>query len=146
MADIFKNSTEAIRAMRESKDKIEQALLKQMNKALLLIERDAKIECPVDLGQLRASIDHTAEIQEDKIKGRVGTNLDYSPYVHEGTGIYAVNGDGRKTPWKYKVDKGKYEGWHFTRGQKPQPFMRKSMDKNRDKIAVIFKDALEGIK
>ena len=64
----------------------------------------AKRLCPVDEGRLRESLAY--EIREDRgdLVGRVGTNLPYGLYVHEGTGIYA--GKGYITP-----KRGKFLRW-----------------------------------
>lgn len=72
--------------------------------ACIVVERAAKEKCPVgDTGNLRGSI--TSEWNDEE--GRVGTNLFYAPYVHQGTGIYAINGDGRKdVPWRYQDEFG----------------------------------------
>lgn len=120
---------------------LEQATLTQiktvlinMGKACIVLESEAKKECPVDQGILRASITHDAKIDSDSIIGIVGSPLEIAPYVHQGTGLYAVNGDGRKTPWKYKAEAGKYQGWHTTRGQKPQPFLDNAKIKAKSKI------------
>ena len=67
-----------------------------------MVEAQAKVNCPVDDGQLRQSIG--SEVKGNI--GAIGTNVEYAPYVHQGTGIYAVNGDGRKTRWKYQDAKG----------------------------------------
>jgi len=67
-----------------------------LNNALQEIENDAKVKCPVDDGTLRASIKHDSEAGNDKITGIIGTNVEYAPYVHEGTGLYAKDGKGRK--------------------------------------------------
>lgn len=72
---------------------IEQAL----NKACLVVENEAKEQCPVDKGQLRNSITH----EIDNNDGYVGTNLEYAPYVEFGTGLFSKEGNGRKTPWSY---------------------------------------------
>lgn len=56
-------------------------------------------------------------------------------YVEFGTGIHAEKGDGRKTGWFYVDDKG--EG-HYTRGNKPHPFLRPALTKNRTKIKEII--------
>lgn len=98
-------------------------LVKNVEKSCLVLEREAKKNCPVDQGQLRASITHTSGLRGNKIVGIIGTNLKYAPYVHQGTGVYAKNGDGRKTPWVYVSSSGKYKGGHTTSGQKPQPFL-----------------------
>lgn len=102
-----------------------------LKKACLMVEAEAKKECPVDDGQLRQSITH----EIDGLTGAVGTNVEYAPYVHQGTGIYAVNGDGRKDRWSYKDAEGK---WHTTIGQKPQPFLETALDNEREDIIKEF--------
>ena len=67
----------------------------------------------------------------DRDEGRAGTNVKYAPYVEFGTGKYAEKGDGRKTPWVFKDDKGK---WWWTAGGRPRPFLRPALDNNRDQI------------
>lgn len=68
------------------------------------VTNQARRNCPVDEGRLRMSIDF--EIRQDKadIVARVGTNLEYGLFVHEGTGIYA--GKGYITP-----KRGKFLRW-----------------------------------
>ena len=78
-------------------------------------------------GALRKSITH-------KVMGNevyVGTNLrvnnkPYPVYVEYGTGIYAAEGNGRKSPWVWRDKNGKY---HFTHGIKPRHFMRNALNK-----------------
>jgi HK97 gp10 family phage protein len=109
-----------------------------LKQACALVERVAKENCPAETGELRNSI--TYEIGDKE--GRVGTNLEYAPYVHQGTGIYAANGDGRKdVPWVY-FDERKQQ-WFSTSGQKPQPFLQDALDTSRDEIAAIFKNAIK---
>lgn len=118
-------------------DKLSGASLEQaLEKSCLIVESDAKEECPVDDGQLRQSITHEVYDYE----GAVGTNVEYAPYVHQGTGIYAVKGDGRKTRWSYKDSKGK---WHSTIGQKPNPFLERALSNNKDNILDIFKKEIK---
>lgn len=110
-----------------------------MNKACLTVERSAKQKCPVDSGILRADIQSTVKVSEAAIVGRIGNTVGYAPYVHNGTGIYAKNGDGRKTPWFVPAGiSGKYsEGW-ITRGQKPQPYLEDARAENVGKIVGIL--------
>ena len=51
----------------------------------------------------------------------IGTDSEYGAYVELGTGIYAEGGGGRPTPWVYQDAKG---NWHYTRGNKAQPFLK----------------------
>lgn len=109
-----------------------------MEKACLTVETDAKKECPVDMGLLRASITSEVQVDESGITGIIGSNLEYAPYVHNGTGIYAKDGNGRKTPWGYVSRGGKHKGFHWTQGQCPHPFLENAKLNNMNKIARIL--------
>lgn len=123
-----------VRSIKEATLQIVENVRENTEKACLLIERDAKKNCPVDQGLLRASITHDVELTPVAIVGYVGSNLEYAPYVHNGTGIYASDGAGRKTPWGFLVRSGKYKGFHITVGQRPQPFLKNAVFNNREKI------------
>lgn len=66
---------EAIRIMSERIDKT-------LQRAGMLVEADAKRNCPVDTGRLRASIT-TSPVEEHTVT--IGTNTEYAPYVELGT-------------------------------------------------------------
>lgn len=117
-----------------------QKLEKGMAKAVLLVEREAKMKAPRDNGDLARSITSKVESSGGEVEGTVFTPLFYAPYVEYGTGLFAEDGDGRKdVPWNYQDDEG---NWHSTSGQKPQPFMRPALDENREQILLILKGAL----
>lgn len=61
------------------------------------IEAEAKAACPVRTGRLRESIEH--EIDGDTL--RVGSNVEYSVYVEEGTRY--MNPEPYLRPALYKV-------------------------------------------
>ena len=108
---------------------------KALNKACLVVENEAKRLCPVDTGDLRNSITH----EVDDGVGIVGTNKEYAPYVEYGTGIFAVEGNGRDTPWSYQDDKG---NWHTTIGQKPQPFLEPAARIKKKLVIKVFNDEI----
>ena len=65
-----------------AKTAIEQALLN----SALIVERDAKINAPVDTGRLRSSIMHRdKDFGTNEPMIEVGTNVEYAPYVEFGT-------------------------------------------------------------
>ena len=66
----------------------------------------------------------------------VGTNVDYAVFVEKGTGIYAADGDGRKTAWLYIDDMGI---GHVTKGMEPQPFLTPAAEDNISEIKNIIK-------
>lgn len=149
-------NTEFSRALSE----ILQGEVKAMTTAAFAVEADAKERCPVDTDILRESITSTVEVEADKsVHGYVGSNLEYAPNVHEGTGLYAKDGNGRKdVPWWFPADtlsakareklliiKTK-DGREFarTKGIKPVPFLQDAIDAKRDEIVNYFKGVLGG--
>lgn len=116
-------------------------LLSAMNKACLMVEREAKQTAPKQTGNLRSSIATNVTESEGSITGMVGTPLQYAPYVEYGTGLFATKGNGRKdVPWCYQDAKG---DWHTTSGQAPQPFLIPALNNNRQDIIAKFTEALK---
>ena len=62
---------------------IESAINAALEKIGLLAEGYAQMKCPVDTGNLRASITH--EVSEGEKAVYIGTNVEYAPYVELGT-------------------------------------------------------------
>lgn len=113
-----------------------QVLQENLEKACQHIENVSKSNCPVDDGQLRASITHVIEQEGNNYVGYVGSNVEYAPYVHEGTGLYAKDGMGRKdVPWTFQGADG---SWHKTSGQKPQPFLQDAVDAEQAALIKFF--------
>ena len=105
------------------------------------IEADAKINCPVDTGRLRSSITHN--IRLDLVggwTGRVGTNVEYAPYVEFGT-PRMIAAHGVHDP------ASPVSSWAAlsARGGSGQymPFLRSSLRKNKKHIDQLIKEALE---
>ena len=115
-----------------------------LEKLLQSIENDAKKNTmhkskgSVD-GPLAAKLTH--EVDKGALKGVVGSNEEYAVYYHQGTGIHAVNGDGRKeVPWHFIGPDG--EWWH-TKGQKPNPFLQDAIDSNLQNALKAFGEGAE---
>jgi len=111
------------------------------------VEGAATLLCPVDLGNLKSSINH--KVHKKDMSVTIGTPVEYAPYVEFGTGEKAENGMGRKGGWfyttKYKQKKGHLLGktkkgkfLYFTFGSKPQPFLRPALKNNKKKIKRIL--------
>lgn len=111
-----------------------------VKKACLVVEAEAKSTVKKDLGQLAGSIRSDIETKGTEINGYVSANTEYALFYHEGTGIYAKDGNGRKTPWMYQDKNGK---WIKTSGQKPKPFLKDAVEKNKDKINKIIEQSLK---
>jgi HK97 gp10 family phage protein len=113
-----------------------QAALRQgITQGCLVVEGAAKSLCPVDEGELRDSIQNKIEEDQGEFIGKIGTNKPYGIYVEMGTGLYASNGNGRKSPWFYKDRKGK---GHWTWGSRPQPFLYPALVQNQDKVKAVM--------
>lgn len=89
----------------------------------------------VDTGMLRDSIRWWFEDDNTVV---IGSNLEYAPYVEMGTGLFAVNGDGRKNvPWKYQDSNGE---WHTTSGMQPHPYLQPALDACKPMIKEMLKN------
>ena len=127
--DFTDNSKEVLAAMHE-------AAARALEKCGLVAEGYAKKLCPVDTGNLRNSITHTVDEQEPA--AIIGTDSEYGAYVELGTGIYAEG--GRPTPWVYQDAKG---NWHYTRGNKAQPFLKPAAADHAGQYRYILESELE---
>lgn len=91
-------------------------------------------------GNLRNSITHTVEQDENTTTAIVGSAVEYAPFVELGTGIYAESG-GRQTPWRYQDSKG---NWHTTSGMPARPYLRPALENHikqyQEALTEILKD------
>jgi hypothetical protein len=62
----------------------------------------------------------------------IGPETEYAPYLEYGTGEFAEKGDGRKGGWVYPYK----DGYRFTLGMRPQPFIRPSAHGNNYRNCV----------
>ena len=131
-----------------NRQEVEAALEEAINRGLravgLQVENYARMDAPIDTGALRNSI--TSAVggedapKEDEPYVIIGSNLEYAPYVELGTGIHAMGGNGRRTPWSYRDDLGK---WHRTSGQVAQPYLRPAVNDHIQEYENIIKSELE---
>lgn len=95
------------------------------------VERRAKRLCPVDHGRLRASITTELVIRGGLPVARVGTNVKYALYVHEGTGVYGPRG-APITPKRAKAlaftgKSGKLVIVKSVKGMRGTPYLRDAL-------------------
>ena len=119
-------------------------IVSAMQDACDLVEGSAKGKAPKDTGALRRSITNRVEVVGNEVDGIVFTPLECAPYIEYGTGLYAENGNGRKTPWVYEDDKGKY---HYTKGYTETtghgtPFLRPALKENEQNIKKKLKEGI----
>ena len=120
-----------------SKD-LDEAVFKALTRASNIMQTTAKELVRKDTTALEGSI--VKAVKDNK--SIASTNMEYAPYVEFGTGRFAENGKGRKTPWYY-VD-GQGVGY-WTAGMKPQPFMRPALNKNKKLIKKIFEEEIKKV-
>ena len=137
-------------------------LVQNMELTLDHVAGKAKEMVGVGTGALRADTRSLGvEIVGDEVRGSVGNSLEHAIYHHQGTGIYAEEGNGRKTPWVY-VEGGSSTGgqkkeytWeeakraaaflrskglkaHATRGSKPNPYLKDTIEQEQSTISKLL--------
>lgn len=94
---------------------IKQSSLKGGRRGMKKVQKNAKLLCPVETGQLRNSIKEDGKISGDEINCKVYTNSDHAIYPEFGTGQRGAESNiERPEGIAYKAD------W---KGQTPQPYM-----------------------
>lgn len=130
-----------------------QGVYRGMKKATEIVRGAAVLRCPVNHGELRGSLHGRVVVMGDKIRGIVGTNKDYGPYVEFGTGPVGAarhSGVSPNVPVTYRLDSWWFpadavdprdadrykwpsyttkEGktFYLTKGQPAQPFLYPAM-------------------
>ena len=93
------------------------------------VEAQTKRNTKVDTGKTKNSWEH--RVDTDKMEVQIGSRYKNALWEEFGTGIYALNGDGRKTKWVYKTEDGKY---HTTVGKKPRRALFRAYNSKKNGI------------
>ena len=121
--------------------KIELELYRALEEASGAVEAQVKQNQRVDTGQTKGSWKHYVSASEHA--AYIGSNYMNAVYEEFGTGIHALNGNGRKTPWVYTPDDG--NTFYRTKGKKPLRPLYKAMTLLRPKINNYFKKRFKGL-
>lgn len=116
-------------------NKIELEIYNALEEASGQIEKQVKQNQRVDTGQTKGSWKHYVSAKEHT--AYIGSNYENAIWEEFGTGIHALNGNGRKTPWVYTPDDGKT--FYRTKGKKPLRPLYRAMTLLRPKINNYFK-------
>ena len=120
-----------------SVNKMQELLMQNMEVTLDHVAEKAKEKVGVGTGELRADTRSLGvEIVGDEVHGAVGNSLEYAIYHHQGTGIYAEEGNGRKTPWVYEDPKTGEK--IYTRGSKPNPYLKDTIEQEQSTISRLL--------
>lgn len=132
-------------------------MVNAMQRATLIVLRDAKRNAPVDTGRLRSSLTNEVKsigVMTKTLQGIVGTTVDYAPYMEHGTGTPAGNAPVRMPPPRA------LQGWarrHGTNafvvaraiyrrgGLEPRRFLQRALDDNERRIFEILANETRAI-
>lgn len=121
--------------LKEVTNKIELEIYKALEEASGAVEKQVKQNQRRKTGQTADSWKHYVNASEHV--GYIGSNYQNAIWEEYGTGIHALNGNGRKTPWVYTPDGGKT--FYRTKGKKPLRPLYKAMRLMQPKIYKYFK-------
>ena len=93
------------------------------------VEAQTKRNTKVDTGKTKGSWEHI--VNADKMEVQIGSRYQNALWEELGTGIYALNGDGRKTKWVYRTEDGKF---HATVGKKPRRALYRAYESKKNAI------------
>lgn len=137
-------------------------VVKDLVKRAIRVQNEAKRLAPVDNGTLRNSITYEVLRKNGKPLVRVGTNMKYARFVHDGTGIYGPKGrpirpvNAKVLRWPVRgvsssrpstvagrgrvVSKSSTRtGWAYARevrGVRPTPFLRDALIKGTGRTVI----------
>ena len=114
---------------------IKDAALVFLEEAAGELESQAMRNTRVDTGQTKGAWSH--KVEESALQAIVGNPLENAIWEEFGTGEYTVNGNGRKTPWRYQDVRG---NWHTTTGKRPSRAFEKAKAEAEPKIIQAAKE------
>ena len=93
------------------------------------VEAQTKRNTKVDTGKTKGSWEHI--VNADKMEVQIGSRYKNALWEELGTGIYALNDDGRKNKWVYRTPDGKF---HATVGKKPRRALYNAYNSKKNQI------------
>ena len=132
------NIEDCIASLEKIKASIIENLISNTKKVCETIHSESQDRCPIDIGIMKERSGYYVENDGSQIHGYIGYLEFYAVYVHQGTGLFAIDGDGRQTLWWWFGSTEKWAGWHLTHGQKPKQFLWDAVVNNIDNIPAIL--------
>lgn len=134
MADIeFKDNR--VEVKRAIEGKIGKFLVEVSSLVVAQVAKNTRVKT----GQTKNS--WKANVNESKNEAIIGSELENAIWEEFGTGEYALNGNGRKTPWGYK---NKITGKRYkTKGKKPTRAFYKAYLSTKDKVIQIAEEVFK---
>ena len=109
--------------------KINECGVKFLEEASGELEAQVKRNTKVDTGKTKNSWEHI--VDADKMEVQIGSRYQNALWEELGTGIYALNGGGRKKKWVYRTEDGKF---HTTVGKKPRRALHRAYESKKNLI------------
>ena len=121
-----------------------RGLTEPMRKATMLVTRDAKINAPVDTGNLRSSISPEIKAHGNTIEGIVGTPVKYAPFMELGTRAHFPPISALQV-WarRHGISAFLVARAIARRGLKPRKFLQRAYDSNVWTIQQLFDDYIK---
>lgn len=136
----YKNTIADIKGYKEN---LYAQLHTNLDKASAKILEEARDNAPIDIGTMREDSGHYTKEEDNNLISYIGFMKFYAVYVHQGTGLFALHGDGRQTPWWWKGTTEKWKGWHYTHGQTPKQFLWDSLTGHIEILPILLAEGLE---
>lgn len=125
----------------EVNGKINEALIAALYEAAGEVVLQTARNSRVDTEQTKGSFEYV--VDEEKLESTVGSPLENAIWEEFGTGVQALNGDGRKIAWRYQDEKGH---WHITTGKKGTRAFYKAFNKLKTPIIKLFESKMKELK
>lgn len=119
---------------------IKAAALAFLNEAAGEVRSQAMQNAVVDTGRTKNSYDYYTD--DGEMTAYVGGNYENIIWEEYGTGEFALHGDGRKTPWRYRDRHG---NWHTTRGKRPRQPLLKAFKSKAALIKRVCEQKFRGL-
>ena len=126
---------------------IEEEVYKSVEACGEFVRDDARLRAPVDIGDLRKSINHTTEVEGEEITDTVHTNSDHAVFVEFGTGPTGAANHAGTAPdagvvyssekWRAKIPFLVSEtdaGIRYVEGQAAQPYLYPALKYNEEQV------------
>lgn len=126
-----------VKGLDAAKKKSSANSIQALKQACMIVEREAKKRCPVDVGRLRSSLTH--EIVNPKL-AKVGTNVHYGKYVEFGTkrkNYFAPVG----IEWASRHGFGDKE--YVKVSGNPKPFLTPALVEKRKEVQAALKKGMK---
>lgn len=104
------------------------------------LQGQAQRNTRVDSGRTKSSFEYS--VDSGVKKAAVGSNYENVIWEEFGTGQYALEGNGRKTPWVYKDRHG---NWHRTSGKRGTRALFNAFNAKKKQLQQALEAKLKGL-